>query len=82
MTNDELITKFHEAHEVVYSIVATVDGHTVAKVSNQISADHAAGSAWMIDSAIEAQARAEFTDQVDTQAAADTDQHIANERGE
>lgn len=81
MTNDQLIEQFHKDHQVIYSIVATVDGVIAAQVSNELSADQAAGSAWLVDDAILTLAHAEAADKADLKSSTDTDQKIANERG-
>lgn len=46
---EEAINKFHEEHEVVYTLVATVDGEVIAKFTDDQSADGVAGYAALLD---------------------------------
>lgn len=63
---DEAIQKYHEDHEVVYTLMATVDGEVVAKYTSEISADDVSGFATLTDEAMQkhiiddANARAEY----------------------
>lgn len=77
---DKVIQEFHEKHEVVYSLVATVDGEVVVNNTSSISADDVAMFAYKTDSAIGNLAVAELEGKADADAAVEADNAVEESR--
>lgn len=78
---EETIVKYHEEHEVVYTLIATVDGEVVAKFTDDQSADGVAGYASLLDEAMEKHIIDEVNSAAEYKAEAEAEAQMEMERG-
>ncbi|MGV9002381.1 MAG: hypothetical protein ACOH18_05515 [Candidatus Saccharimonadaceae bacterium] len=78
---DEAIQKFHEEHEVVYTLMAVVDGEVVAKHTSSISADDVSGFATLTDEAMQTHIIDDANGRAEYLAESEAETQMEQERG-
>lgn len=79
---EEAIQNYHEEHEVVYTLTATVDGEVIGTYTSDQSADDVAGYAGLLDSAMQQHIIADANDRAEYLAEAEAEAQMEAERGE
>ena len=78
---EEAIVKYHEEHEVVYTLMATVDGEVIGKFTDDQSADGVAGYASLLDEAMEKHIIDDVNSKAEYAAEAAAEDAMERERG-
>lgn len=78
---EEAINQFHESHEVVYTLVAVVDGEVVAKFTSDQSADDVASYSALLDEHMQKHIIDDANSRAEYLAEAEAENQIEQERG-